>query len=96
MKRWWLIINHYVTPINAVATYVLQPNAISNQYWNGILEWEIALCTNDWEQCVCPQVLLSKCQSRSEGDHEELNNQLKPLQDYAVVNVDNHNNNKTK
>ena len=70
---------------NAVSVYVLQPNVISDQTTTGKLECEIVLCTNDWEQCVCTSPILYKCQSRTEGDHDELNNQLKPLQDYAVV-----------
>ena len=63
-------------------------------YWNGKLHYAQMTGNN---VCVHKSyhINLSKCQSWSEGDHEELNNQLKPLQDCAVVNVDNHNN-KTK
>ena len=93
---WRLVFSHqavthclwkdgYITPVIAVSVYVLQPNVISDQTATGKLECEIVLCTNDWEQCVCTSPILYKCQSRTEGDHDELNNQLKPLQDYAVV-----------
>ena len=49
-----LIINDYVTPINAVPVHVLQPN---DQTATGKLGWEIVLWTNNWGGNVCVPVL---------------------------------------